>query len=258
MSEPKLYTKNYITEECEFVVSHDDTFIDRLYDRDNDSQWVSDGANSNATEASIEITFKEGGQTVERDIDTVILINHNLEDPILEYWDGSAWQSLDSETNLVSGTYTLFSFNQVSTEKIRIRNSQTIVDNEEKEIGEMIACDTLFAPSRDLVKYDANFNARKASEITLGDGQVHRSVVMQSPNRSTKYECTVELQYLTAAEVEDLQAIKDGAQAFLWQPFSTIRPDQIFLVNWPGPFQHRYASSYTGAGFVVSMGLKEV
>lgn len=260
-SELYLYTKNYITEDCDFSVSHDDTFIERMFDRDNESQWISSGANSDATEVVIDITFKEGSVEIEREIDTVILINHNLEDPILEYWDGSAFQSLDSETDLTSGAYTKFSFNAVSTTILRIRNSQTITTNAEKAIGEIIACAELFNPSQaisDPGKIDAQMEARKSTEIILGDGQVHRSVVMHSLNRSSKWTVSIDLSFITATELDELQAIKDGGEAFLIQPLSVGAPTKIYYVNWPGNLQHRYVSSYTGAGFSVNLTLKEV
>lgn len=257
-TEPLLYTKNFITPDCEFAVSHDDSFIERLCDRDNDSQWISNGANSDATEVVIDITFKEGGQTIERDIDTLILVNHNLEDPILEYWDGAAFQSLDSETNLTDGSYTKMSFNSVSTEIIRIRNSQTITTNAEKAIGEIIACAELLDPEADMMQYRYTLVQRRANELLLGDGSLHRANVMHSPNRSSKYEVRGQFQFVDEDKLAEFQAVKESAEPFLFQPESVVRPDQIYLVNWVGSFNPEYASSYKGAGYNVPFEFKEV
>ena len=256
MAEPKIYTKNYINEDCTIISSHGSTFNSRLYDRDKDSKFISVGANDDATEIILEITFKEGTSTVERDIDTVMLLNHNLADPEFEYWDGSAWQPLDSDTG-VTEDVTIFEFETVSTEKIRLMSSITQSTDAEKFIGELIACALIMNIGLDLSANDIT-GRQKAFEVTLGDGSIHRSVVMHSLTRSEKYTSRVQLEYLTVDLLELLRTIKSGGEAFLWQPESSSRPDEIYLVNWTGSFSHRYMSDYKGAGFKLDMNLVEV
>lgn len=255
MAEPKIYTRNYVDDQCDITVSSGDAFKTRLRDRDKDSQWVSDGENSDATESSVQVDFKEGGDDVERTINRVILVNHNLEDPIAEYWDGDSWESLDSETDLTEST-TIFTFNDVATQKIRIRNSQTQTTNEEKAIGELIACELLLAFSQDLTQYEVS-HVDKSYEVMLADGGIHKTYNKNSLNRVEKYEARVSFEFLTQAEIVTLQSIKSTGRSFLWHPETTQRPDEIYEVLWRNPLRYRYQSSYKGAGYRMEMELRE-
>jgi hypothetical protein len=261
MSEPKFYTRSYVDSECTVTPSSGSDSKQKLFDRDNDSQWISSGENSDADEASVEIEFKQAGATISRTIDTIILVNHNLEDPIAEYWDGSAWQTFDSETDLTSGVATMLTRAAVSTERIRIRCSQTITADAEKRIGELLACeeelDLSDTVAQDLSAYEVTHAQRMAVELPLIDGSLHRSVVRHSPNRSDKYEARATLQFLTETQLEALRSLKASGQPFLWQPESTQRPDEVYLVNWAGNFQYRYATGYKGAGFNLTLDLRE-
>ena len=77
MAEPKIYTRNYVDNEAVILSSHGSTNIERIYDMDRDAQYQTSGANSDATEVTIEIQFKEAGVALERTIDLVIIVNHN-------------------------------------------------------------------------------------------------------------------------------------------------------------------------------------
>ncbi len=260
MAEPKIFTRNYVDSECTITPSTGSDNKHKLYDRDYDSQWISDGENSDATESMIEVAFREAGAEVSREIDTIMILNHNLEDPVAEYWDGSAWQAFDSDTNLTDGTFNAFTHAAVETTKIRIRNYQTITQDAEKAVGELIACAVQYTSSGnadELVAYDVIHAQRTAYELPLIDGGVHRSVVRHSANRSDKYEAKATFQFLTEAQLESLKDIKASGMAFLWQPESTQRPEDIYLVNWTGNLQYKYASLYKGAGFTLTLDLKE-
>ena len=258
MTEPKIYTKNFVDGECVFSVSHGSALIENIFDFDKNSQWFSDGvSDDNAVEVSIVINFMSAGQSVQRTLNRIILINHNLKDPTFEYYDGSAWQTLVTGSSLASGT-TIFIFTQRTTTAIRLRCSTTQSADEFKEIGELIATLLSFEPSYEMVNYDVTFNQRKSFELMLADGAIHKTTVMFSQNRSAKYEANVRFDFLATSELESLMAIRDAGQAFLWQPESTQRPDEVYLVNWVSAFKQQYISSYKGAGYRVDISLKEV
>lgn len=258
MSEPRIYTKSFINSNSLFDSSHGDTVIQRICDRDKVSKWVSEGADSDGTEITLAATFIEGGEIVQKTIGYVILVNHNLSNPTIEYFDGSTWVELDSATGVVDGT-SVFSFGEVTCEQVRVRVDHTQVAHQEKYIGEFIACAGVLVPSKDLVGYDVQMVQRKAYELQLADGSVQKTTVMFSVNRSSKYEANVRFDFLTVDELEVLQAYRDTAQAFLWQPESETRPDEIYLVNWAGNgFKQQYVSTYKGAGYRVELMLKEV
>lgn len=259
MPEPKIFTKNYVNSICDITVSSGDEFKGRLYDNDKASVWITDGENSDATESSVIVLFKEGEDELPRIIDTVMLINHNLEDPILEYWDGSAYQSLDTETDLTSGVATVFEFNEVTTSRIRIRNSQTITTNQEKYIGELIACllQLEFTEDiNDLSAYDVTV-AQKSYEIMLGDGSTHRTIVKHSPNRASKFQTRVRVDYVVEEDLDTLLAIRDEGLSILFQPESVARPDEVYSCHIYS-LQYKYNSTSKAAGFQVSLDIREI
>lgn len=259
MAEPRFFTRNFLNVNCDITVSSGDAFKHRLYDKDKNSTWVTSGENSDATESSVIVVFKEGEDELERTIDTVILLNHNLEDPILEYWNGSAWTSLDSETDLTSGVATVMEFNAVVTSRIRVRNSQTITTNQEKFIGELIACAVQLEFANDLnelAAYDVSV-AQKSFEIMLGDGSTHRTTVKHSPNRSSKFQTRIRVDYVEEEDLETLIAIRDAGSAFLFQPESTSRPDEVYLCHLYS-FSYKYVSTSKAAGFQISLDIREV
>lgn len=255
MAEPKFYTRNYIDDDCDITSSHGSDFLSYLFDRDKDSQYVTDGAGDDATEVTLTVVFNVGGVETEREIDSIILIGHNLKNPSIEQWDGSAWQALDSESALTSSV-TVFSFDAVTTSRIRIIVTETQVADEEKEIGEFIACKSQAAIDSDLVSYQPG-SRQMATDVRLADGSIHRTYVRHSVNRTEKYEARVQFQFLNRAKLELLRALKESGEAFLFYPESTANPDEIYLVHWFGAFSWKFASEYKDAGVHVTMDLKE-
>ena len=118
MTEPIIYTKNYISSEDTILPSHGSTNIERIYDMDQDAQYETSGADDDSTQVTIEIQFKEAGVEINRAIDRAIIVNHNLDDIEIEYWNGSAWVSAASSSGITDAT-TILSWSSVTTTKIR-------------------------------------------------------------------------------------------------------------------------------------------
>lgn len=256
MPEPKIYTKNYAAGESEFTSSHGDDFLEYLVDRDNDSQYVSNGANSDSTSLILDCTFMEAGEEREWDIDRIILVNHNLENPVFEYWDGAAWQALVSGVALVDST-SIFTFNQVTTSKVRLTVDDTQTPNQEKMIGEFIVTKLGVSLPDEYISYGVG-SRQMSTEITLSDGSMHKTYIKPSVNRTEKYETKLSFTYLTRAQMDQLKAIKEAGQSFLWQPQSISQPQDIWLVHWVGSFAWKFVSTNTGAGHTLELDFKEV
>ena len=256
MAEPKIYTKNYVFSDCVFTSSHGDTFMNRIYDRDRDSQWISSGADDDSTEVTLQVDFYEGGVVQTRTINRIILINHNLKDPTIEHWDGSDWQTFDTGSALAT-SHNIFTNDGVSVTKIRIRCSTTQVADAEKAIGELIACNTNIDFSQDVTSYQP-LGVSTETNIKLADGSNHRTVIKHTLNRSIKYEATFTFMYLTTAEVDELRQLKESGASFLFHPESSQRIDEIYYVNWIGQFKPKYVSPYKGAGYQFDMQVREI
>jgi hypothetical protein len=255
--EPIIYTRNYVDGYCSIAVTSNSTDKALAYDRDNSSVWQTSGENSDATESIYDVTFYDAGGATNRTIDTIILVNHNFKAPTLEYLDGSlTWQTLASGSSLTAST-TIFTFNSISVSRVRVRNSTTQITNAEKYLGEFIACATQITFAKDIPTLDSS-HREKSAQVELGDGSIHKTTVLWSPTRSDKYGVHTRFDFLTTTLLESLRSLKSGGQAFLWQPESVSRPDQIYLVNWYGDFKYRYMSSYKGAGIQLDADFREV
>lgn len=256
MAEPKILTKNYVSADCTITVSHSDASKGYLYDRDKDSKWLTSGANDDAMVASIEVVFKEGSTAVDRTIDRLLLVNHNLANWDFYSWDGAAWV-LQASENTDSASTTYKSFTAVTTAKVKIECDVTQVADAEKFIGEMIVAAEQMDVGHEFDNYNVRYRER-SREIVLGDGSTHKMITRWTQNRNQKYEARATFLFVTEAERDTLKGICEARLPFLFYPESSQRPDEIFLVRWANPWAEEYVSSYKGAGLRIAMDVKEV
>jgi hypothetical protein len=249
-TEPKLYSKNAIDDDSEFTVSSGSTVIANIFDRDSESQWESSGEDDDANAIEIIVEFPEA-----RDIDTAMVINHNLSDITIQYWTGAAWASWSNELSVVDD-FTKLTGTKRSTTKMRLTASATQTADEEKAIGELIYCSLALDFGRDFKSYEVGAR-EKVSLNTLGDGTIHQVMTLFSTNRTQKYECRFQIQYLSVDNLEIYQSLKEVGDPLIWQPESVSRPDQVFLVYIQGPVRWAY-SEFKGAGVTLNGDLREV
>lgn len=255
MTEPVIYTKSYVSSDDLFSVSSGPTAIANIYDRDVDSKWSSSGANSDLTDVTIDVTFYEGSVAVSRTIDRLILLNHNIKAYDVYYWDGSAFQSWLA----VSGAAEANSVKTLGSQtisKARLVLHTTQAANQEKYIGEMVFCALQLDIGQDLFDYQVEYQ-QNVRDARGGDGSYQRKVKPWSPNRFEKYAARCSFQLIPKATLDSLLGIKKTGQPFLWQPESSARPDQLFLVTWLDPIRYRYVDQYKTAGFEVEFSVQE-
>ncbi len=256
MSEPIILTKNYINGDDQFTISHGSGAWANVYNRDPDSIWVSSGADDDLTPVQMDITFYEGETAIDRVIDRLILVNHNLKDFVIYYWDGSTYQTWLTVTGEMTTT-TVIELSEQTTAKVRIVATATQTVDAEKSIAEAILCKETLDIGLDMQNYDVLYR-EKAKSLMMGDGSLQRIQVYWSPHRTAKYEAKVRFHMLTEAQRDSLIAIKERGLPFLWYPESETIPDGIFYVHWTNPLKWKYSSSYKAAGFDLDMDLKEV
>ncbi len=255
MSEPKIWSKGFVTADCLVTVSHSDAVKPALYDRDNASKWISDGANDDTTEVSIEVEFFEGLTAVDREIDRLLLINHNLKNWEFFTWDGEDWVSQAAETDDDEDT-TLKTFTPVTTSKIRLVCDETQTADAEKFVGELIVAKETIA-LEDFDDISVRYRER-SREMILADGTLHRIFTPWSANRTEKYECRFRLDNVIGTPRETLKSLCEAKASFLFYPESDFRPDEIFLVLWIGGYQEQYSSSIKGYGVSIPVEIKEI
>lgn len=254
-AEPRIYTKNYITSESVFTSGYGTTFASRMADGDRLSQYITSGANSDLTTAIIQADFYEAGVAQLRTIDTLVLLNHNLKEFYIQWYDGVTWTTVVNET-VVAVADNVWTFTPVAAYSVRIGATKTQTANQEKAFGELVACANQITFTQEMTQYRVS-SRQEAVELKLADGTIRRTVMKSAPNRSNKYEANVQFKYLTSAQLLALKTIKESGAAFLWHPESSSRVDEIYYVHWVGAFQYQYVTTYKGAGHQLDMQLKE-
>lgn len=255
MSEPRIYTRNYVDSQSNFVVSHSGN-NSYLYDRNDLTQFVTTGANNDLTTFSLECFFIEGGVNQTRTIDTIFIKNYNLKGWSIYSWNGSVWEVKANYANdTLSTRYLVIS--PFSTNKILLVCDTTKTANEEKKIGELIVCNTTLDVGSDMTSYDPKWRER-VKDVVLGDGSLHKVYVKDASGRLGKYEASAKFNYLSKATRDALKAIKDSGQPFLLQPESVTVPEDVYYVHWANAWDEKYMSSYKGSGYEVVMNVKEV
>jgi hypothetical protein len=259
-TEPKIYRKNFIDSYTTLSVTSGSATKNRLWDRDRDVQWSSSGESTAGTLSVITAQFNTpAGAATAKTVDTMILLNHNITSISFESSpDGAIWTSRASGV-LGTGVYNnLITISPISAPFWKFYGSHTTpVDGVEKIAGEWILTSVLLDPGVELDSYEVSYR-QMAPEIQLADGSVHRTVVKWTQGRSAKYEFSGRMSYLTFTQLESLRSLKESGAAFYWQPESTTRLQEIYYVNWTGPFRYRYVTSYKGAGFQVDFQFKEI
>lgn len=254
MAEPRIYSRNWVDANSVISSTHGGT-TGALFDRGTSVQFVTTGANSDATTFEVTIAFYEGGVSQTRIVDSLFLLNHNLKTWTLYYWNGSSWvsatsQAADAQTSRYS------TFGSVSTTQVKLSATATMTTNQEKAIGEIVLCGVALAAD-DMASYDTKWR-EKTKEIVLGDGAIHRVITRAVSGRNGRYEARCRWSYLSKAMRDNLKAIKEAGQPFLWQPESVNVPEEVYYVHWTNAWDDKYMSNYKGAGYEVVMDLKEV
>lgn len=256
MAEPKIFTKNYVNADSPVTASFGQASAANLFDRDRASKWQSSGANDDDQGIGIVVEFYEGATPVSRTIDTLMLLNHNLRHWALFAWDGSSWTLMTSDAATVDSD-TFASFTPYTTTKILLEADDTQVADAEKFIGELVVCALTLNVGRDLDSYEQKYRER-SRELQLGDGGIHKQVTRWAQNRTQRYEARVGFRFVNEADRATLKALREVGEPFLWQPESTYRPTEIYLVHWSSPWSERYETGYKGSGIQVQLELREV
>jgi len=255
MTEPIIYSRNYLDSQTVIGGAGNWANQEKLFDGNSETQFTSVDADDDDVDVALYIQFYEGGVLQDRYIDTLIFLNHNILEFTSFYWNGTGYSELVDDDD-ISDEDSFFSFTGVTTREVLIVLKKTQTVDQEKLIGELFLCEkTDF--SKEMVSYTIG-SRTKAVETLLADGTLHRSIIRDAGNKSEKYESKVVFDYLTQAEIDDLIALKESGENFLWQPESISRPELVYNVQWCGVLRYGYSNIYKGAGFRIEMDLREI
>lgn len=257
--EPKVFSKNYVNEDDTFVISHGSSEFVNAYDRDVDTQFIATGSETDGTVVTAEILFYDGVDAVSRDIDTIMLLNHNLKAWKLEYWDGAAWVAIPEATFTTNvEANQVISFTQVTTSKVLLTATTTFLPADAtKKIGELAICLHTLTLEKDFSSYKES-HLDMSTEYEMIDGTVERAITKWTTNRFSKYGCKWGVRGISVTARDVLYAVKQEAAPFLWQPESLQRPYRIFYVHWTSVWTEEYYTDFKGTGIDVDATFKEV
>lgn len=115
-----------------------------LYDQKPDTQAYSTGSSEGASWQVLIEFFNRGGIATSREIDSIIMLGHNLARFKWEYWTGSAWTTIsESDFTTVANTKAnnyIAMAASVTTQKLRLTATNTLTATAEKVLGEVKAC----------------------------------------------------------------------------------------------------------------------
>ena len=257
MANPKFFTKNKLKDNCTYTfTSAISAIASVLYDRDRTTTLASVGSND-ATPEVWDITFSSS-----QSIDTIIVDNHNVKSGGIQYWNGAAFVAFSTAATWSANALTtsVFSFNTVSTTKLRVTMNTTMVVDAQKSVGLIYAMATIGQPSAAPATLDLEF---------VEDSRAHKKAA--GGTLYVYFGARSVLKYLfsdaTVADVTLFSTIKNlGVEFFIWPCGAVasattdvgLRVYDLYLVNYVNNFKPDFKSNVLGIGTRVTMDFKEV
>lgn len=257
MANPKFFTKNKLKDNCTYTfTSAIEAIASVLYDRDRATTLESVGSND-ATPEVWDIEFASS-QT----IDTIIVDNHNVKSGGIQYWNGSAFVAFSTAATWSANALTtsVFSFNSVSTTKLRVTMNTTMVVDAQKSVGLIYAMETIGQPSAAPATLDIEFVEDSRSHKKASGGILYVYFGAKSILKYLFSDATV-------ADVTLFLTIKNlGVEFFIW-PCGAVasattdvgmRVYDLYLVNYVNNFKPDFKSNVLGIGTRLAIDFKEV
>lgn len=116
------------------TASQNNEFAMRALNRSNLSSWVTTGS-VDADNTTFEVDFHEP-----RNLDSILLVNHNFKNYTIQYYNGSSYVDFTPAINVSNGVLitSFFQFTQVAVEKVKLTITGTQVANSDKQLYQFI------------------------------------------------------------------------------------------------------------------------
>jgi hypothetical protein len=233
-------------------------FVNFMRNRNNTSGWMTTGS-SDAGNTTIEIDFID---TV--NIDSILLIGHNLKSFTLKYWNGSSWVDFSTPiapTN-VSKTSSLFEFTTATTQKLQLIILGTQTPNSEKVIKQFIATEIIGTFTEEPEVSPVFDQERRVTKYLSGKSFVSKS--LGGLNLQIKKSAVA-----SSADLEIVETLFDSYEGFLVylsggddtqfeQQRKGYTLDDIFFMNCSNDLKSEYVQSRWKMGMPIDLKLVEV
>lgn len=204
------------------------------------------------------------------DFTGVLFLNHNRAD-VNPFYGIPDWFSLNRQGSSISGVktyeitepitnrrHTMMKFPKMNSYRLAVGFTNTNPTDQLKSLGELILFnENTITLARDFTSYEERWR-EVAKEISLSNGGIHRVVTTSSAGKNLRYEAVAKFNFMTESEVESWKALKESGNTFLFMPESETAPQNIYRCHFTGPWNVKSTSNYKGAGYTISVTLKEV
>ncbi len=259
-AEPKFFDKNFIDKAAVVTASTGQATVGRVFDRDNELQWVSVGSDD-ATVETIQIDFKSGGLEFLRTFDFLAVLNHNLKNFKFQHDVGAGFvdtpgASVAAET----ASFTLFPITQiVNAKSAKLVMNTTQATDDEKKVGEILVLKRLLEFPTDEAFSAYGFDFSPVAKVTrmIDEGTIV-NLQRWAGNRVERYDASLDFGLLPKTLYDSLRAVVKKGIVTL-QPEPDERPDEFFLVTAViGGFPASYTTGFKGSGYSLSLRVREV
>ena len=244
-----------------FFASSQQALLARVVDGDPKSSWFSAVA-SDATTEILEFSVQDKSAITALPVDIIALQSINWKNFKVEWKAGVGSYAIvpgfDFTVTPFVGTDLILDFAELSPDTYKITVTTTQVANQLKQLGGFYAAkSTLQIVTADVSKYDKRYK-EVLRDITLGDGSRSIDYVRRSPISYEHYGASLELKYATKAERGALRLIKSAGNPFTFIPEPYGDPGDVYTCLMPGAWNDKYASKFTGAGYIIGFNVEDV
>lgn len=251
----KFFDQNHIDADCTFAfTSADESLASNIYDNDMTSKIISIGSND-ATPEVFEITFPAAVT-----FDSAFVGGHNIKAGDFMYWNGSAYTDFSTAISWSanSSTSNYYTFNSVSTTKIRVRANTAIVADAQKYIAELRVFLRLGTVEMDPSSVDLSITDKSIEHIGSTGGSLF--VLF-----GKKYQADIMFSDVSATDAALFLTLKELGHPFYIYPGGGesrteygFRVSDMYLVNWVNSFEPKLKGNLFGIGNQIRMEVHEV
>lgn len=233
-------------------------FVDLMRNRNNTSGWMTTNS-SDAANTTLEIEMVNQEQ-----MDSIILIGHNLKAFTIQYWNGSSYVDFSTAIDETANTAdcSLYSFMEVSTSKVKIIITGAQVADADKKITQLIFTRTIGEMTSQPIISPVISKSRKV--VAYPSGKKH--IVKQVDAFSARVKLN------NVKDDNDLTLIEtlfDSHFGFIFWPSGGTqtqfdnervgwRLKDIYLVNVTNEYKPEFAEGFYKHGMPIDLELAEI
>jgi len=233
---------------------------DNAFDQDFATYWQSTGEGTDGNAVFIERDF-----LTPRTLSRIFVRVSNISDITFEYWNGTIYVPLTilTTTDSADGFSHFYTFAAISTQKIRINGSNTIVPNEEKQIYDLYYFNEIGELQNPPDGIDPKYNKEQIKH-KMDNGKFF--II----NTGSSWE--IKLDFKAFPDQADISLIETLAQRqtefFIWlnngnetdftYKFSPFKFSDLIKVSVDGDFDPKYHGNFFFSGVDFSLKMIEV